>query len=164
MTTPATVDPAAFREAMARFASGVTIVTTRDEAGVPVGFTASAFSSLSLTPPLILVCLERKADCFAAFEAAQHFAVSILGGEQGDLAMHFATKSTDKFADLPVEEGGVTGMPLFPGASVLLECAVWQRYDGGDHVIIVGEVLGAASNDNEPLLHFQRRFGRFEPR
>ena len=163
MTAGSTFDQMAFRNAMARFASGVTVVTTHEDGGKPVAFTASAFSSLSLDPPLILVCLERKADSFPAFQAAGHFTVSILAAHQADHGMHFAAKSADKFAGVSVEAGEVTGMPLIPEALVHLECRVRQRLDGGDHVIIVGEVLRAQSNDQEPLLHFNRRFGRFQP-
>jgi flavin reductase (DIM6/NTAB) family NADH-FMN oxidoreductase RutF len=163
MTNSSTVDALDFRNAMARFASGVTVVATHDASGKAVAFTASAFSSLSLDPPLILVCLERRADSFPAFEAAEQFTVSILAAHQADHGMHFAAKSADKFAGISVDNGTMTGMPLLPDALVHLECRVHQRLDGGDHVIILGEVLRAQSNDQEPLLHFNRRFGRFQP-
>jgi flavin reductase ActVB len=161
MTTASMVEPAAFREAMARFASGVTVVATRDRDGKPVAFTASAFSSLSLEPPLILVCLDKRADCFPAFQQADHVTVSILAADQAELARRFAAKGTDKFADVAVEPGALTGLPLVLGAAVQLECRMYQRLEGGDHIILVGEVLGARSTDREPLLHFNRQFGRF---
>ncbi len=163
MTNSASVDSLDFRNAMARFASGVTVVTTHDAAGKPVAFTASAFSSLSLDPPLILVCLDRKADSFPAFHEAGHFTVSILAAHQAEHGMRFATKSADKFAGVTVDSGEVTGIPLIPEALVHLECRTHQHLDGGDHVIIIGEVLRAQSNDQEPLLHFNRKFGRFQP-
>lgn len=163
MPNTSSLDAVDFRNAMARFASGVTVVTTHDDTGRPVAFTASAFSSLSLEPPLILVCLDRKADSYPAFEAAGHFTVSVLAAHQGEHGMRFATKSADKFAGVTVEPGPLTGMPLIPEALVHLECRTHQQLDGGDHVIIVGEVLRAQSNDSEPLLHFNRRFGRFQP-
>jgi flavin reductase ActVB len=163
MTAGSTLDQMAFRNAMARFASGVTVVTTHEEEGKPVAFTASAFSSLSLDPPLILVCLDKKADSHQAFTVASHFAVSILASGQSDHAMRFATKGTDKFAGAAVHPGTVTGLPLVEQAVVHLECKVHDRLEGGDHTIILGEVVSADSNDQPPLLHFNRQFGRFQP-
>ena len=160
----AAVDSQRFREAMARFASGVTVVTTIDEdAKVPVGFTASAFSSLSLDPPLVLVCLARSADCYPAFATAGSMAVSILRVDQQDVALRFATRGADKFGPTALVHGEVTGLPLIRDALAHVECELWDRFDGGDHVILVGKVLLARVADGEPLLHFNRRFGRFLP-
>jgi flavin reductase ActVB len=150
-----------FRNAMARFASGVTIVTTRNGDGAFVGFTASAFSSLSLDPPLLLVCLQKDADCYAAFMEAEHFAVSILAHGQADVARRFATKAIDKMDGTTTVAGERTGLPLIEGAAAHTECAMVDRVDGGDHTILVGEVISAVSTDLEPLLHFNRQFGRF---
>jgi flavin reductase ActVB len=148
---------------MARFASGVTIVTTESPGGSRVGFTASAFSSLSLDPPLILVCLERRAECFDAFMAAPQFAVSILASGQSAVAMTFATRGADKFANLEVQPGPLSGMPLVAGALAQLECQMHERLGGGDHVILVGEVISANVADSPPLLHYNRSFGAFAP-
>jgi flavin reductase ActVB len=161
--TQTVLDPMDFRNAMSRFASGVTIVTTHDPEGKPVGFTASAFSSLSLNPPLILVCLDRRAECFAAFECCQAFAVSILAFGQSEIAMRFATRGAEKFEGTPVEEGEATGQPLIGGALAQVECTVHAVLDGGDHVILVGEVVRAKSADSKPLLHYNRAFGHFAP-
>jgi len=152
-----------FRNAMSRFASGVTVVTTRDPSGRPFGFTASSFSSLSLDPPLVLVCLERRAESFPVFEAAHSFGVSILAAGQSPLALKFATRGADKFAGSPVVDGLVTGMPLVSSAIAQVECRVHARLDGGDHIILVGRVVRASVTGDEPLLHFNRRFGRFDP-
>jgi flavin reductase ActVB len=157
----AVVDALDFRNALARFASGVTVVTCRDDAGQFAGFTASAFSSLSLNPPLVLVCLEKRADCWDAFMQASHFAVSVLAEGQWDVALRFATKGIDKFEGAPIERGEATGLPLVQGALVHLECRVYDRPDGGDHTILIGEVLRAASFDREPLVHYNRHVGRF---
>jgi flavin reductase ActVB len=160
----AVVDSMTFRNAMARFASGVTVVTTRDEAGAPWAFTASAFSSLSLDPPLVLVCLEKRAESHPAFMSAESFAVSILADSQGDTAWRFAKRGTDKFAGIEMESGAHTGLPLVPDALVQLECRMHERLDGGDHTILVGEVLDARLNEGAaPLLHYNRQFGRFDP-
>jgi len=159
---PRTVDGAAFREAMARFASGVTVVTAQSPRdGRLAGFTASAFSSLSLDPPLVLVCLDRRADSFETFAQAEVMAISVLAYGQQELAMRFATKGIDKFAGQPLETGEATGLPLVRGALAHVECTMHDRLDGGDHVILVGRVLRVAVREGEPLVHFNRRFGRF---
>lgn len=161
MSTEISAAEMAFRNAMASFASGVTIVTTRTRNGEPVGFTASAFSSLSLHPPLLLVCLQKDADCYAAFMETEHFAVSILSREQDDIARRFATKSIDKWQDTPTLAGERTRLPLIDGATAHAECLMLDRVDGGDHTILIGEVISAVSFEYEPLLHFNRQFGRF---
>jgi len=158
------LDPLAFRDAMARFASGVTVVTTRDAEGRNVGFTASAFSSLSLDPPLLLVCLQNDADCYAAFMQAGHFTVSILALGQEEVARRFATKAIDKLQGTPVQAAPVTGLPVIEGASAWAECVLRERVSGGDHTILIGEVAHAESSDEDPLLHFNRHFGRFQAR
>ncbi|GBD22916.1 p-hydroxyphenylacetate 3-hydroxylase, reductase component [bacterium HR29] len=159
---PRTVDAAAFREAMARFASGVTVVTARSARdGRLAGFTASAFSSLSLDPPLVLVCLDRRADSYRVFSEAEAMAVSVLAHGQHDLALHFASKGIDKFSGRALERGEATGLPLIPGALAHIECAMHDRLEGGDHVILVGRVLRAAVGEGEPLVHYNRAFGRF---
>lgn len=158
------VDQTAFRNAMAHFASGVTVVTARSAEGAPVGFTASAFSSLSLDPPLVLVCLQKDADSYPTFAIAEHMAISILAAGQDDTAWRFAKRGIDKFAGIDVEQGSVTSLPLITGALVQLECRITERLPGGDHTILVGEVLHAATDDaGEPLLHFNREMGRFAP-
>jgi flavin reductase (DIM6/NTAB) family NADH-FMN oxidoreductase RutF len=157
------VDGAAFREALARFASGVTVVTARGPQGAPVGFTATAFSSLSLDPPLILVCLSRSASTYPAFLEATHFAVNVLAAGQAAAALRFAARGTDRFAGATVEPGPATGLPLLPGAAVHLECRTYRRVEAGDHVILLGEVLRAARTDADPLVHFNRQFGGFAP-
>ena len=157
------LDPAEFREAMARFASGVTVVMTRNSEGAYVGFTASAFSSLSLNPSLLLVCLQKDADCYGTFMEAPEFALSILSFDQAEIAVRFATKAIDKLKDTPTVSGPATALPLVEGAAAHAECRIRDRFEGGDHTILVGEVLRAASTDAEPLLHFNRQFGRFVP-
>jgi flavin reductase ActVB len=160
-----TVDQMAFRNAMAQFASGVTIVATTQEDGQPKGFTASAFSSLSLDPPLILVCLDHKAESHPAFERAEHFTVSILAEGQAEAALRFARSGSDKFGGFEVEPGSVTAMPVIPDALVHLECRMHDRLPGGDHTILIGEVLSAHTyEERRPLIHHNRRFGVFQPR
>jgi flavin reductase ActVB len=156
-----TVDQIAFREAMSRFASGVTICTTKAADGAYVGFTASSFCSLSLEPPLLLVCLQKNADCYAAFMESNHFAVSILSHGQDEIAVRFATKAIDKWDQTPDQPAPLTGLPVVTGASATCECRIYDRVDGGDHTILLGEVLRADTTDAPPLLHYARQFGRF---
>ena len=157
----ATTDQTAFRNAMARFASGVTIVTTRNSDGAFVGFTASAFSSLSLEPPLLLVCLQKDADCYNAFMESDDFAVSILAHGQSEIARRFATKAIDKWDGTPVTPGRIADLPLVTDASAHCECRMRDRVDGGDHTILIGEVVRAQVSDAEPMLHYNRQFGHF---
>lgn len=152
-----------FRNALARFASGVTVVLTRNSGGAFVGFTASAFSFLSLDPPLVLVCLQKDADCYPAFMEAQRFTVSILSAGQSDLAVRFATKSIDKLRGVATVPLPGSGLPSVDGASAWLDCRMHSRPDGGDHTILIGEVLAASATDAPPLLRFDRGFGRFDP-
>jgi flavin reductase ActVB len=156
------VEQADFRQAMSQFPSGVTIVTTR-EGGTAAGFTASAFSSLSLNPPLVLVCLQKDADCYEAFSRAQAMSISILAVGQSEIAMRFATRGADKFGPGGLSDGELTGNPLVDGATVRMECQIVGRPDGGDHTILVGKVLCASTADIEPLIHYNRKFGRHAP-
>ena len=140
-----TVSDDDFKQAMACFPSGVTIVTTVDEDDQKFGFTASAFLSLSLTPPLILVCLATEADCFSSFNRCKHFAVNIIGAEHEELAFKFATKGADKFGGNEFVKGK-NGLPILPGCPVSLECEAKYNFPGGDHIILVGEVLSIELN------------------
>jgi flavin reductase ActVB len=155
------VEPADFRAAMSQFASGVTIVTTKDAAGVSAGFTASAFSSLSLDPPLVLVCLDKKAECYAVFAGAGAMGISILAAGQSEIAMRFASRGADKFGPGGLIDGEVTGVPVVTGATVQMECAIVERPDGGDHTILIGKVLRATTSEVQPMVHYNRVFGRF---
>jgi flavin reductase ActVB len=150
--------PAAFVEAMKRFASGVTIVTTLDEDGNWKGFTASAFCSLSLEPPLVLVCQARTSSSYSAFARCDRFLVNILGRQHQDLALHFARSGGDKFTDATFEPGRVSQLPLLPDALAVLGCETHARYDGGDHDIYVGRVYSCRVRDGAPVLHFDSRF------
>ncbi|MFG2547725.1 flavin reductase family protein [Streptomyces sp. NPDC048594] len=148
-----------FREAMASFPSGVTIVTTTDAEGKWWGFTATSFCSLSVSPPLVLVCLAKNARCHPAFLAARSWAIHVLPEDRTDLAMVFASRDADKFAaaDFTVGQGG---NPVLADASVVLECAAAARYDGGDHTILVGRVEDVGIRESEPAVYFKREFHR----
>jgi flavin reductase ActVB len=153
------LDPTVFRNALGHFPSGVCVVTTIDAQGKSWGFTASAFSSLSLEPPLILVCLDRKADSHDAFYNAGGFAVSILASHQARLSTQFATKGSEKFDGVTLESSTELALPLIPEAVVHLECRMHQTIPVGDHTILVGHVVGAVVNEGEPLVFHARRYG-----
>jgi flavin reductase ActVB len=148
-----------FRAAMARFAAGVVVATTLDDGGVPRGFTASSFCSVSLEPPLILVCLANSADSFTAFDACGQFAVSVLGPEHRPLAERFGTKGVDKFTS-----GGLSrtpgGLPAVAGALVELDCEMHARHPAGDHTILIGRVLGVHLGEGRgtPMVYYERAF------
>jgi enoyl-CoA hydratase/carnithine racemase len=142
-------DPKTYRNALGQFATGVTIVTTRDAQGLPVGVTANSFNSVSLDPPLILWSLARSARSMAAFEQAESFAVHVLASDQDDLANRFASRAEDKFAGLDI---GDEGPPFIHGCSARLICKTRHLYEGGDHVIMVGEVIEYESDGKPPLL------------
>ncbi len=151
---------AVFREALARFASGVVVVTARAE-GAPAGFTASAFTSVSLTPPLVLVCVKKAGSAHDVVVGAGVFGVSILGDGQGWIAEQFARSAIDRFAGVPLRDEGRGGVPLIAGALVHLECRRHATHTAGDHTILVGEVERAAVESGRPLVHFGRAFGAF---
>jgi flavin reductase (DIM6/NTAB) family NADH-FMN oxidoreductase RutF len=137
------------RDALGRFPTGVTVITTMTEGG-PLGITANSFSSVSLDPPLVLWSPARKSSRFPAFEAASHFAIHVLSEGQRALADHFARIGV--FADFAYVEG-IGGAPLIEGCAARLECRHAAQFDGGDHLICVGEVLRLVQADMAPLLY-----------
>ncbi|WP_116211881.1 flavin reductase family protein [Streptomyces olivoreticuli] len=148
-----------FRATMARFASGVVVATTRDADGNPHGFTASSFCSVSLDPPLVLVCLAETANSYEAFRSSSACAISILAEDQVGVARRFATKGGDKFAGAPftsLPEGGLG----VPGALGVMECEVRDRHAAGDHVILVAEVQNVRVGPGRPMVYFGSEFHR----
>jgi flavin reductase (DIM6/NTAB) family NADH-FMN oxidoreductase RutF len=154
------VSSQAFREALAHFASGVTVVAARPPSGL-VGFTATGFTSVSLSPPLILVCIDHVASAHDGVVGADHFGVSILDEGQSWIATQFARSGVDRFEGIPLAAPGPSGVPLIEGALARIECRRHARHVAGDHTILVGEVVGAAVSAGRPLLHFARVFGVF---
>lgn len=155
-------DSREFRNALGNFATGVTIVTAKGENGELVGVTASSFNSVSLEPPLILWSLDRNSTSLQTIEAASHFCVHILSDAQADECMTFAKSGVDKFAAFDCEEG-LGGAPLFEGCLARFECRNVVHHDGGDHVIIVGEVERFETQDGDPLLFFRGKLSGLAP-
>jgi flavin reductase ActVB len=154
-------DPDRFREAMASFPSGATIVTTSDAAGRWWGFTASSFCSVSLAPPLVLTCLATTAQCFQAFDHADRWNIHVLQHRHADLAMRFATRGADKF-DGAGFVPDARGLPTLPDASVSLRCAAHAKVEGGDHVVLIGEVEEVGIGSEMPFVYFRRKFHSLE--
>lgn len=155
-SAPMPLDEATFKLAMSHFASGVTVVTT-EHGGVPYGMTVASFASLSLRPPLVLICIERSVKSHDAIAAAGHFGVSILGEEQSAISGRFASKSDDKFTGISLRRGTL-GAPLIEGAICMIECRITNQFPGGDHSIFVGEAVGAVTAEGKPLVYYRSAY------
>ncbi|UOQ57094.1 flavin reductase [Leucobacter allii] len=155
-----TVDESVFRNVAGHFASGVTVITT-DDGERRYGTTASAVSSLSMDPPMMLVCLNRSSTTHDAVARSGRFAISILSVEQDLLARHFGRKGEDKFADVPWS-AGPHGLPLLDGALATVECTVAETAVGGTHTVFLGTVVSAEARPGEPLAYYRGRFGALE--
>jgi len=156
-----TVNPRTFRKTLGCFPTGVTVVTTLDQAGAPVGVTVSSFTSLSLEPPLVLFCLDSRNPNLGAFQAAGHFAVNVLRQEQRELSIRFASRLEDKWKGVTWEAGAL-GSPLLPGCLATLECRLSAIHEGGDHQIIIGQVEGLEhAQGGQPLLYFRGAYTDF---
>ncbi len=158
-----TIDPKRFRQALGTFTTGVTIVTTADDAGADVGVTANSFNSVSLEPPMVLWSISRSSRNLKTFLAARYFAVHVLASDQDELASHFSKRGVDRFAGLTLGRGP-DGIPLLEGCVARFQCRTAFQYEGGDHVILVGEVLEFDHCDREPLAFKGGRFAFAVPK
>lgn len=156
----ADADPRQLRDAFGRFATGVTVVTIEGPEG-PMGFVANSFSSVSLDPPLVLWAPAKSASRFAPFAVAPHFAIHVLGDDQRDLCRRFARGGAG-FAGLEIARNG-EGVPLLAGALARFDCRQHATHDGGDHLIIIGQVIRAAFREGGPLVFSQGHYGGFHP-
>jgi flavin reductase (DIM6/NTAB) family NADH-FMN oxidoreductase RutF len=148
-----------FRHVLGHFASGVTVITTIDADKRPAGLTASAFTSVSLDPPLILVCVDHKSQTYPSLLERGRFAVNFLTVDQQDVSRRFASTKLDKFEVLPYRMSEL-GLPLLDGALAYLECTTVNTHVEGDHTIFVGLVERASAVDGEPLLYFRGKYDR----
>ncbi len=157
-----TIDPDAFRSVLGRFASGITVLTTLDDAGRDVGMTVSAFCSVSLQPPLVQACVDHAASMYDALQHAERFGVNILGSEQEALSRRFAdVESTHRFDGIGYTRGE-NGVVLLDDALAHIECRVVARYEAGDHTLFIGEVERAAARDARPLLYYRGGYAQLE--
>jgi flavin reductase (DIM6/NTAB) family NADH-FMN oxidoreductase RutF len=150
------------RKVLGHFATGVTVVTTRLPADEPRGFTVNSFTSVSLDPPLVLVCVAHATESFQAMSQAEYFAVNFLAEDQEELSRTFAAKQGDRFARAAYTESP-HGSPLLAGCLGYVECRKIASHAHGDHTIIIGEVLAAQANGGSPLLFYRGSYTRLEP-
>lgn len=152
------IDGKEFRKALGAFATGVTVVTCRGSDGNDVGLTANSFNSVSMNPPMVLWSLGKNSSSLSAFMHSDNFAVHILSSNQEKISNQFAKSAIDRFAGVEVERG-VENVPLLGGCSARFECQTSYRYEGGDHVIFVGEVVSFQSFDLAPLVFHSGTYG-----
>ena len=158
---PPSLEPRQFRRVCSRIARGVTILTVVDATGMPHGMTASSFTSVSLNPPLIVVCIGSGAKFLEALNSAEHFAVNVLSEIQRSLSERFAGSGYDRFEGVEWHRGD-TGVPLLPNVLSTLECARFDALAAGDHEIVIGRVLHANWREGEPLIHFGSQYRALE--
>ncbi|MFE7129976.1 flavin reductase family protein [Streptomyces sp. NPDC057638] len=159
--------PARFRQVLGHFATGVTVITTRDADG-PAGFACQSFSALSLTPPLVVFLVGRASTTWPRIERTGVFCVSVLGAGQEELCRSFAVSGGDKFTGVPHRPAPATGAPVLAGAVAWIDCRVQEVHEGGDHLIVVGRVEALAAAPDlpdppDPLLFHRGRFRRLGP-
>lgn len=155
------LDKDSFRAALGRFASGITVVTTRDAAGRDFGMTISAFCSVSLSPPLVLVSVAHNASMYQALSQAEHFAINILADTQEPLSRRFAAKEADRFDGIGFTRGR-TGVALLDDVVTWIECRRTAMHEAGDHTLVIGETLAMATSDARPLLYYRGGYATLE--
>lgn len=157
------MDALAFRQVLGTYPTGVTVVATRDGGGAPVGLTVNSFSSVSLDPPLVLVCIDRGSSSHDRLVGSATFAVSILASDQGSIAWRFASGPSDvRFLEVEWHEGP-SGDPLVAGAAAWLACDLAAVHEGGDHSILVGRVRELGLGDSDALVFYRGAYGRVGP-
>ena len=156
------LDGVAIRQFASCFATGVAVITTTDKAGKLYGLTMNAITSLSLDPPLFLICVDKRSNTLAPMLESKGFAINILAKGQETISNTFAGKSEDKFANVKYHLGS-HGIPLIDGAHGAAEFTLHAEYPGGDHIIVVGELRAIETADVEPLLYFRSKYGGFAP-
>jgi flavin reductase (DIM6/NTAB) family NADH-FMN oxidoreductase RutF len=155
------IDPDTFRSVLGRFASGVTIVTARDDDGVDHGMTVSAFCSLSLDPPFVLLCVDHAASMYELLLTHPRFGISILSSNQEAYSRRFADPDSDRFDGIAYSRGE-SGVVLLEESLAHLECRVTEHYEGGDHTIFIAEVEHAEPRDGRPLLYYRGGYAQLE--
>ena len=153
------LDPGRFRHIMGHYPTGVTVVTAIDREGTPFGLTANSVTSVSLQPPLVLVCVSERSSSLGAILATGAFAVNVLGADAAATAVRFAETETERRFDglgYTVEEGGG---PVLEGVVAWLACTLYRTFEAGDHLILVGRVHGGSAKGGDPLLFFRGGYG-----
>ena len=160
-TRPEKLTKAEFCRTCAKFPTGVTIVTVVDAEGSPHGMTASSFTSVSLDPPLILVCVDHQASVLAHLRRAQHIGINVLSEEQQPLSEHFARSGHDRFGAVEWYAGH-GGVPLIAGALARFECSIHRMIDAGDHTILIAQVLDTEHSTGRPLVYYGSGYHKLE--
>lgn len=155
------LDPDGFRAVMGRFASGVTVVTATDDAGSAYGMTVSAFASVSLEPPLVVVCIDHVASLHDILVSAPYFAVNILSSTQEQIARRFADTGAQRFEGIGYRNGD-NGVPILNDVLAFVECKRVSATPTGDHTVIIGETVAASMRDAKPLLYYRGGFAQLE--
>lgn len=151
------VDADCFRRTCGKFATGIAIVTVLDSAGTPHGMTVNSFTSVSLEPPLVLVCIDNRATILKHLQAAAAIGINVLGEEQGALSVRFAKPGEDRFGTVEWHAGEL-GVPLIPDALAVFECAVRRFVEAGDHHILIAEAQWVTWGEERPLLYFDSEY------
>jgi flavin reductase (DIM6/NTAB) family NADH-FMN oxidoreductase RutF len=154
------MDSDLFREIMSGFPAGVTVVTAYDAEGHPQGLTVNAFCSVSVSPPLVLVCVDKRSNTLPAIQDSRAFTVNFLSSENQELAMLFASKREDKFVGVPFDRPRSVGGPILrEHYMAYVACSTWQEVDAGDHLVFIGRVQdGEVNEERYPLVYGARRF------
>jgi len=155
------VTPDEFRSVLGRFPSGVTVVTTKDRDGSDEGMTVSAFCSVSLDPPLVLICIEKTASAYIALTTAPGFVVNVLSASQEQIARRFSIIDIDRFEGVGYSRSP-NGLAVLDDVLGIIECATFATHDAGDHTIIVGEVEAARAQNGTPLLYYRGGYAQLE--
>lgn len=156
-----TIDQATFRSVLGRFASGVTVVTARDEEGRDHGMTASAFCSVSLEPPLVLASIWEEAEMCGVLQKVAYYGVNVLESGQEAISLRFAEHEGDRFDGIGYSRG-VSGVAILDGVLAHAECRIVERHVAGDHVLFIGHVEDAAVRGDRPLLYYRGGYARLE--
>jgi flavin reductase (DIM6/NTAB) family NADH-FMN oxidoreductase RutF len=152
-----TIEQHHFRRVCSKYATGITILTVLDSLGAPHGMTVNSFTSVSLSPPLILVCIDRQTPILSHFKPGTRFGVNVLHEEQKELSTWFARSGHDRFSGMEWR-AGETGVPILPGMLATLECEVTQMVEAGDHVVVIGAALHATWREGQPLVYFNSSY------
>ncbi|MGE7768280.1 flavin reductase family protein [Peribacillus sp. NPDC096540] len=150
---------ARFKEVMGNYPTGVTVVTTVDEHGTPVGLTVNSFASVSLDPLLVLWSIDQKVSSYEIFKKTDKFAIHVLADDQAELCKLFASKERDRFTNC-VWKLSEQSLPIISGAYGVMQCKTFKKVEAGDHLILIGEVIDIENEKKDPMLYHRRKFGK----
>lgn len=151
-----------YKDVMGNYPTGVTVITTKDKHGQPIGLTVNSFASVSLEPLLILWSIDKNASTYESFMEADKFAVHVLSGDQGDICSLFSTRGIDRFNQCEWKYSD-DNLPIISEASGVLQCETFKMVEAGDHTILIGEVFDIKSENKDPLLYHRRNVGKIPP-